>query len=98
MPILVYFGKSKRKDKKYVMIFKNPDKTIHFGAEGYEDYTIHKNYNRKINYINRHKKNEDWNDPLTAGALSRWILWNKTSLENSLKDYIKRFKIEDRRK
>ena len=34
---------------------------------------------------------EDWKDPTTAGALSRWILWNKPSLSASFSDYKSRF-------
>lgn len=97
MPILIYLNKSPKKDKKYVAVFRNPTKTIHFGSANHQDYTIHKNYNRKMNYIARHKVNEDWSNPLTAGSLSRYVLWNKTDLTKSIDDYIKRFNIEDRR-
>ena len=34
---------------------------------------------------------KDWKDPTTAGALSRWILWNKPSLKASFDDYKSRF-------
>ena len=37
-------------------------KTISFGDAKYSDYTINKDPKRKENYINRHKKNEDWNN------------------------------------
>ena len=37
-------------------------------------------------------KNENWNDPTTAGFFSRWITWNKPTLTESLKDTNKRFK------
>jgi len=46
---------------------------------------------KKAAYLRRHRKNEDWEDPRTPGALSRWILWNKPTLEESIKAYIKRF-------
>ena len=48
-------------------------KSIHFGAKSYEDFTIHKESERKRRYIDRHSKNEDWTNPLTAGFYSRWI-------------------------
>jgi hypothetical protein len=57
------------------------------------DFTLHKNIYRKQNYIDRHCKNEYWNNPITAGALSRWILWNKTSLSESIEDYKERFNV-----
>ena len=31
---------------------------------------------------------------MTAGALSRWILWNKPTISGSLKDIQKRFNIK----
>jgi hypothetical protein len=92
---LIGIYKSTKKDKKLMAMFKNIKtkrvKIVHFGAAGMSDYTIHKDNIRKERYINRHKNNEDWNNPITAGALSRWILWNKKTLEASIKDYKIRF-------
>ncbi len=68
-------------------------KTTHFGAAGMSDFTIHKDEERKKRYILRHKANEDFNDPTTAGALSRWVLWNLPSLRASIADYKKRFRL-----
>ena len=68
-------------------------KIVHFGAVGYDDYTIHKDEKRKELYIKRHQKNEKWDDPLTAGSLSRWILWNLPSKEISIKDFKKQFNL-----
>lgn len=84
--------KSKKKGKKYDVIYKG--KVISFGSEGMSDFTIHKDKERKQRYLDRHKKNENWNDPMTAGALSRWILWNKPTLDASIKDFKKRFKLK----
>ena len=83
--------RSTRKDKKYMAIFTNPRTTVHFGAVGYSDFTKHKDTKRKQRYLNRHRKNENWNNPRTPGSLSRWILWNKPTLKASIKDYKKRF-------
>ena len=69
-------------------------KTLHFGAKGMSDFTINKDPKRKANYIARHKVNENWKVPDTAGSLSRWILWNKTSFNESVKDYKRRFKLK----
>lgn len=58
------------------------------------DFTKHKNPTRKNRYLQRHRgMHEDWNDPTTAGALSRWILWNKPSFKASVADYKRRFKV-----
>ncbi len=80
---------------KYIALFKTPTgfKQIKFGAYNYEDYTQHNDVKRKKLYLLRHEIREDWNDPMTAGALSRWLLWNKPSLKESIKDFKRRFNI-----
>jgi len=94
---LIKITKSTRSDKKMMAIFENNNtnrtKTVHFGAKGMSDYTIHKDIDRKERYINRHKTRENWNDYTSAGALSRYILWNKPTLKASIEDYKKRFKL-----
>ena len=75
---------------KLVAVFDDGEE-VAFGAYGYEDFTTHGDNRRKKLYLARHRKNEDWNDPKTAGALSRWILWNKPTLRESIKSYIKKF-------
>ena len=77
--------------KKFDAIIDDKKK-ISFGQKGASDFTINKNEDQKNRYINRHKKNENWNDPLTAGFFSKNILWNKTSLNESIKDTNRRFK------
>ena len=42
-------------------------------------------------YISRHKVNENWSDPTSAGALSRFLLWESRSLTKNIKNYKKRF-------
>jgi len=66
-------------------------KTTHFGAAGYQDFTVHKDKDRKRRYLARHCARENFDDFTTAGSLSRWILWNKPSLRASVADYRKRF-------
>ena len=78
--------------KKYRAIFSDETHTD-FGAKGYSDYTIHNDDERKERYIKRHKTNEDWNNPKSAGSLSRYILWNKKTLSQSIADYKKRFNL-----
>lgn len=85
---------SPSKGKKLKAVFRldtGRTRTIHFGAKDYDDYTIHNDKNRRANYIRRHAAREDFNNPLTAGALSRWILWNKKTLEASIRDFCRRF-------
>lgn len=97
---MTYFQlkKSTREDKKYMAIFYDDNrkkiKTTHFGASKMSDFTIHKDNDRKQRYLDRHKANENWNDMYSGGALSKWILWNKTTLEASVNDYMKRFNLK----
>jgi hypothetical protein len=97
-PVFVALYKSPIKTKKYRMIFYDGDEEeisrTDFGARGMSDFTIHKDPKRKERYLTRHKKRENWNAPMTAGALSRWILWNEPTLEDSFKDYLQRFDLE----
>jgi len=91
----VTIKRSTNPKKKYMAIFYDHDrkkvKTTHFGSAGMSDFTKHKDEERKKRYMNRHKKRENWNAPMTAGALSRWILWNKPTLRASISDFKKKF-------
>ena len=49
----VVLSKSDRAAKKYKVRVGN--KTIHFGAAGYEDFTTHKDPKRKARYLAQHK-------------------------------------------
>ena len=87
----IIITKSKKSDKKYDARIDGK-KTISFGSAGMSDYRIHKDDGRKQRYLDRHKKNENWSDPKTAGFMSRWLLWNKPTLSESIKDTNNRFK------
>ena len=86
---------STKSTKKMMAVFLSPSgktRTVHFGEAGASDYTIHKDPERKERYLERHGRGrENWDDPTTPGALSRWILWNKPTLKASVKDYIRKF-------
>lgn len=91
--------KSTNMNKKYMAIFKNiitgREKTIHFGAKGMEDYTIHKDKKRMMNYIIRHQyTREDWEDSgiMTAGWWSRWLLWSKPDFNSAYKLVLSKLK------
>ena len=94
--ILLKIVKSNRKDKKLMAVFETLKgrKVVHFGAVGYSDYISSGGDNvKKRAYIARHKVNEKWDDPMTPATLSRYLLWNKPTLDESLKDFRKRFNI-----
>ena len=105
--IQVKFLILKNNSKKIKAIFtyidetktKTKTKTVSFGANSYKDYTIYykKNKkeatNRKIAYLARHIKNENWDKFDTAGSLARYILWNKPTIQASINDYVKKFNL-----
>ena len=65
------------------------NKTIHFGAVGYADFTTHKDPPRKEKYLACHQ-HEDWDGPTTAGFWARHLLWNKDTLYGAIRDLKKR--------
>ena len=84
---------------KYVVVLELNDgsrRTVRFGAAGMTDFTKARingkpDEERKQRYLERHRDNENWNDITTAGAWSRWLLWNKPTIAESLQDIKKRF-------
>lgn len=95
--VFVQLSKSNQEGKKYKAVFYDENrqkiKTTHFGAVGYQNFTQHKDEDRKQAYLARHKNNENWNDYKSAGSLSRHLLWNKPSLSASYNDYVKKFNL-----
>ena len=87
--------RSPRNDKKYCVIAPGGIR-IDFGQKGYKDFTKHKNEERKQRYINRHILNENHSPSgmYTAGWWSRWLLWNKPTLTESIRDIERNFSIK----
>ena len=92
---LISIKPSTKSDKKLMATFENDGrtKTIHFGSKGMDDFTKTKDEEQKKRYLARHRANENWNKPDSAGALSRWILWNKPTRQASIADYKRRFNL-----
>ncbi len=96
-PISVKISKSTKPEKKLMAVFQldnGRSRTTHFGARGMDDYTKTKNKEQRKRYLDRHRRRENWASPMTAGALSRWILWNKESRAASISNYKRRFKLK----
>jgi hypothetical protein len=102
MTKLIEIKPSTRKGKKYMAVFElegGRKKTVHYGAAGMMDFTIYSKEDkihaeeRKKLYLMRHREHEDWDDPTSAGALSRWTLWNKANFEASVADFKRRFNL-----
>lgn len=92
-------NKNGSKDKKrLVAVFKFEDgkkKNIKFGSFNSITFFDIGDEQRKENYIKRHKAlgTENWNNILSAGALSKLVLWQFENAQ-SIEKYINRkFKI-----
>jgi len=87
----MYVIPSPNADKKYRAVFSD-GKKVDFGASGMDDYTKTHDKEQRQRYLSRHRGNEQWSNPRTAGALSRWILWGEsTSLQQNIADFKRRF-------
>lgn len=74
-----------QKDKKLQAKIEYNDgksKTIAFGAEGFSDFTLHKDVQRKNLYLKRHSKDPTNID--SAGGLARDVLWSKPTLSQAV--------------
>lgn len=84
--------------KKYLVIvldrLNNIKRTLKFGDSKYEDYTTmkYKDFTRKLRYRIRHS-GDNINNPMMPGFWSYWILWNKKTIKDSIKDTEKRYSI-----
>jgi hypothetical protein len=88
---------------KFVATFEDDNKKIkktYFGASGYKDFTIlskelskEEAEEKKLSYQARHLRDLDTKDPTRAGYLSYFLLWNKPTLEASIRDYKRMFKL-----
>lgn len=84
------------KNKRFKAYFSD-GKTTLFGQTNPKTgaFIDHKDENKKDNYIARHEKDLDTDNPQRAGYLSMFILWNKPTLKASIKDYNRRLKEND---
>jgi hypothetical protein len=90
MPKIVKLDPANDGKHKWIATFDNGKRT-RFGAQGYEDYTQHRDPVRKASYLARHKRDLETNDPTRAGYLSYYVLWNKPTIAESVKDFNRRF-------
>jgi len=91
LSVTKYRGKS---PKRYTALFEDSTghtKKVAFGSRYGNTYIDHGALEKRKNWIARHRVRENWDDPYSAGALSRWLLWEKLSLSDAVRDYKIRF-------
>lgn len=81
---------------KFVASFENKEtgkvKNTKFGRRPYQDYTMHKDRERRAKYRIRHEKDLLTQDPMRAGYLSYYILWGpSTVLQRNIQMYKQKF-------
>ena len=98
-------GNGARPTQPYTMILSTHFGAKRRDGTNYRDYTLMSNpksefyiknsgEREKVRqaYLKRHAK-EDWMKPMTAGSLSRWILWEKTTLPAAIKNFKRKFSV-----
>jgi hypothetical protein len=91
--------KGTAKNKKWKAIFYDDTgkkiRTSQFGDNRYQDYTQHRDKERRNKYRERHNKDLASGDYMKPGFLSFYILWGEsTSLQSNIKSYKKKFKLK----
>lgn len=96
--VFVQLDKSDRESKKYKAVFYDDNRkkilTTNFGQAGANDYTRTHDDEAKQRYIERHQKNEDWNDPFSPGSLSYHLLWTEKSMAKAYNKYLAKFNLK----
>ena len=96
---------SDKPNKKYVMVMEKFGHKHYFGATGYRDFTLMNDKNSKFyepdemereivkfRYLKRHQN--DKLDEISPGALAYFILWNRPTIKESIKNTENRFNIK----
>ena len=83
--------KSDRAGKRFKATYANGT-VVNFGMAGGSTYIDHGDKDKRTAYLKRHAPRENWNDPFSAGSLSRYLLWGySTSLDKNHNAFMKRF-------
>jgi len=97
-PVSVVIKKSNKPEKKMMAIFtleNGRKKQVYFGQAGAPDYTITKDKAQRERYIKRHRKNENWSAPMTAGSLAKHVLWGAfTSKAKNISAFKRKFNLK----
>lgn len=97
-PVSLIIKKSSKPEKKLMAVFtleNGRKKTTHFGQASAPDYTKTKDKDQRQRYLKRHRRNENWESPMTAGSLSRHILWGaSTNRKENISSFKRKFNLK----
>lgn len=80
---------STQKDKRYTVFVPKGNRLIKvdFGSRAHDNFTIHRDRERRRLYRIRHA-NDRIDDPYSPGFWAWHVLWNKTSLSDSMREAV----------
>ena len=83
--MIIYISESGRANKKWKAETEG-HRAVHFGQRGADDFTIRRDEAARQAYIARHGSEENWGRTgvMTPGWLSRYLLWEKPSLDEAI--------------
>ena len=94
----VIIKKSEQPKKRYMAIFLRENgrtKTVNFGSKGGTTFIDGAGDKVKKAWEARHIVREDWNNPITAGALSKHILWGDSdNISKNVVAFKKKFNLK----
>jgi len=95
--VSVKFTNSTIANKRMTATFYNDEggkkKTVQFGYKGGSTFIDHKNEDTKKAWTARHKVRGTFEIYDTPSSLAYHILWNKKTLQESIKDYKRKFNL-----
>lgn len=98
---LIWFGLSMRKNKRFEAVLldeRGQEHHVHFASAEGQTYIDGASREERKRYQVRHAPRENWNDPLSAGAWARWVLWgNSPVIDINLDRFLEKHDIEDAR-
>lgn len=83
--------KSNKKGKRFEIIMG--DHSHHFGSDVGKTFIDGRSQKEKEAWIARHKNDKNWDNKHSGIFFSRFLLWNKPSLKEAIKDYEKKHSI-----
>lgn len=86
--------KSNRKGKRFEIIMPEFGHSHHFGSDVGKTYIDGRTDKEKAAWIARHKNDKGWNDKHSGIYHSRFLLWNKRTLKESIKNYEKKHNVK----
>lgn len=95
---LVEFRKSGRPDKRFVAVFEEPERIIHFGTPRQKTYVDHGNKGIRDNHLLRRNSFEDDYLRIDETTLTTGVLWGPHySIEANLAHVLQCFNVQDMR-